>query len=849
MAKVAGKAGTEGKAASGGAGTSRKMPPLKQIWPLPALVLSTGLFLGGLVMVVASKPKPDPTRELEAAVGMVEAGKYDDAIERLNTAVLPLMDHGTPTDAQRREFFRTRARAFSGAQAARGISRDENHRVILGDYERFEKLGGEADASDLQRMAESNLAMDRTDEAASQVRKLPENEHARRVKLQRAIIEHNMEMAHGGGDQTRRQEQTIDLLGELAASPELSQSDSAWVLARQSELLIRAGHADEAAEKIVRRLGRLNDVTGRQQGELRLLLGKAYFQTEEPASAFKHLEMALEFLPEGDGLRGEAGVMLGRLAQSQGRLDEAKERYERVRKDHPLSTGAVQALLGLAEVHSADRDDAAVQDEALDNYAEVVERIGREGGRVGDVTREMVTASLLRRFQERFDSDRKRDALRFASLAESMYKDSEVPPAVLLAIGSTRRAMGDETLDQAWAARSEVAPADRRVADLDAATRAEVKQHYLAAGDFLRRHAMSTVVTDGAISGDSLWLAADSFDRGGDLEEANRAFTQYADGASDDDPRKPEAKFRLGQVFQAMRDYVGAASAYGELVNAQSPAGVLAQSGVWGERAIVPLATSLLQTGDAAKAAQAEALLKSVVEGSVLSPDASGYRDALIALGGMFYNVGRYPEAIERLEQAAARYQNDREIDSIRFRLADAERLEAASIRRTLEGGALPQSQTDELTLARQERLRSARTLFAQVRMGLEGKDRKKLTLLEKTYLRNAQFYEGDCAFDLGDYAGAIESYDAARLKYADDPASLVAMVQIVAAYTAQGKLSEAQTANERARQQLARFPEEAWSNPDLPMERKHWERWLDARTQLQRSVRAEGGGGGGAEQ
>jgi hypothetical protein len=95
---------------------------------------------------------------------------------------------------------------------------------------------------------------------------------------------------------------------------------------------------------------------------------------------------------------------------------------------------------------------------------------------------------------------------------------------------------------------------------------------------------------------------------------------------------------------------------------------------------------------------------------------------------------------------------------------------------------------------------------------------------------------------EMRDYAGAIAAYDAARLRYADDPASMVAMAQIVSAYAAQGRLDLARVANERAKQQLARFPESAWQNPDLPMEKRHWEAWLEARTLLEQpKTSAEG--------
>ena len=163
--------------------------------------------------------------------------------------------------------------------------------------------------------------------------------------------------------------------------------------------------------------------------------------------------------------------------------------------------------------------------------------------------------------------------------------------------------------------------------------------------------------------------------------------------------------------------------------------------------------------------------------------------------------------------------------------LADSHRREAVKIGKTLGTQRMPQAQTDLLERARVHHLRTARTLYDSVRAELKDKDARTLTKLERTQLRNAYFSIGDCAMEMKDYDAAIASYDEARLKYSDDPASLVAMAQIVSAYAAEGKWAEAKTANERARQQLNKFPESIWQTPDLPMEKRHWEAWLDART------------------
>jgi tetratricopeptide (TPR) repeat protein len=117
--------------------------------------------------------------------------------------------------------------------------------------------------------------------------------------------------------------------------------------------------------------------------------------------------------------------------------------------------------------------------------------------------------------------------------------------------------------------------------------------------------------------------------------------------------------------------------------------------------------------------------------------------------------------------------------------------------------------------------------------------------------LRNSYFYLGDCAFDLGEYETAIHHYDAARERYPKDPASLVAMIQIVNAYLEMGDAKRAETANNRAKAFYASLPESVWSDPDLPMDKDDWQRWLDAMSRLRPTDRssaaatepAQGGG------
>jgi len=66
-------------------------------------------------------------------------------------------------------------------------------------------------------------------------------------------------------------------------------------------------------------------------------------------------------------------------------------------------------------------------------------------------------------------------------------------------------------------------------------------------------------------------------------------------------------------------------------------------------------------------------------------------------------------------------------------------------------------------------------------------------------------------------------------------------MVQIVNCYAELGKWREAQTAHERAQRRLRELPEDVWKTSSVPMDRRHWERWLEASHRLEEfEARAE---------
>ncbi|MEO1535855.1 MAG: tetratricopeptide repeat protein, partial [Planctomycetota bacterium] len=230
---------------------------------------------------------------------------------------------------------------------------------------------------------------------------------------------------------------------------------------------------------------------------------------------------------------------------------------------------------------------------------------------------------------------------------------------------------------------------------------------------------------------------------------------------------------------------------------------------------------------------RASDLLDAVLRGEAGGVESETFADALVAMGMVRYYRGDYPRAIETLEEAVARAQAPARLLRLRYLLADAYRLEAEAIVRTLGEGAVAPTVARSLNATRESHLLRAIELFAQVRDSGEDVPAARRSATEEVYLRNAHFYLGDCAFDLGEYNDAIRYYGFAKDAYADEPASLVALVQIFNSYLELGDIERARTASERARRFYEQLPDTVWDDPTLPVGREDWERWLDSTYEL----------------
>ena len=785
-------------------------------WQIPALVVAAGVLTSGLVYAVRHAPKPDLGTELKAAHELEAAGKYGEALDRLNAKVLPNLAAGV-TDEQRQQFHLLRARSLYKGQLELGLNRPENNANIVREYDNAKAAKATLDENDYWYLAQTYMREGRIEEALNASTKFGESMHDRRVELMLTVLDESI------SGKRKNESRALELIHALLGDDKLAKPDRLKVIAHQTELLTRQGYPEDAVSKTVRALVGIDESpeTAQARGEVHTALAKAYIAVNDSERALAQLELCGRLLPEGHASAPEVALMRARIERTLGEdgLAAAKDRCTYLIEHHELTPSATGAFLCRAEINAQlARTRPELLEESKADYDNAIAGLPR-----GGVTVDELRESLLARFRERFELEAYADALEFAMFAEKASGTESASVDTLLALAESNKHIAEQLIEE------EGGNSALTLAQLDPATRREARRHLIAAGEYYRRHAGKVAQKDNGSYGSSLWFAADCFDRAGDLDASVSAFRDFAKDFPSDQ-RTAEARFRLGQSYQARGDLELASKEYRDLIAGRESMGY----GSWADASMVPLARTYLSDGDDKNDSDAERLLVDVVTGAVGGTKTEAFRLALHELGEYYYRVGQYERAIERFEEFLRRAQAESAPGRntiAKFKLADSCRLSASAVARELAAQDRPEGERRELINRRAERLDRAKSVYEELGRDLAGADGK--SAIEELYERNASFYLGDCHFDLKDYEGAIRAYDAAKERYPKDPAALVAMIQIVNAHVELGQFERARTANARAKRFYESLPESVWDDPTLPMSRRDWERWLESQMKL----------------
>ncbi|MEX0776186.1 MAG: tetratricopeptide repeat protein [Phycisphaeraceae bacterium] len=830
-------------------------PAWSQVWQMPALILGVALFTVGLALTMLDRQGPNYSARLDDAADYLKAGnleKAQETLDRLSTSI-----------AQASEAAQGRYDLLWGdlvfvTQRDKGWHERANDEQVITRYRSAMEKHIAFDEEHLQRWAQALVALDRFDDALTMLEQIKAGGAQRRYLVIRQMIERRLAGGRVTPDiiEPLRQRFLEELNHEQDESTRRRQQ--IWAAAVRARTQLDANQPDLLIDfLVVAQIPRLVNQGGDEDlAPLYVLLGQAYQRIGSLDTAKRYYILGEQKTRDTDDHAGElrAAVLTGlgqiamltshSAASPETALGVALDLFSRADLEYPATAAHWEALLGRADCEAR----LGMKREAMEHYGQAARQVAEASGPLPQQQDQLIDM-IRQRAQVHVDRSEYDVALAYLERLSPLFK-KEWPDDLLRRLAETHMALAMHLLDQAAAAEKQadasfnatrtaanVVPSDAQptlaVGDKGAAAlptlsagqrlRMDAGSHFAAAGDLFIRLADALTITEPAEYAAALWKAADAYDRNRQWRNSIEALGRMVKSVPAD-PRAVEAKHRLGMSYMADGQYSTAADIFKDLIvgdNAQSPSAYASY---------VPLARCqvLLNQVDDAKR-----VLRNVVNNNkALTPESPEFRDALVELGRLHYRQKEFEDAIVRLSEAVQRYGMTPQAPTLRFHLADAYRQSIANIQATL-GKEMPDASRQELEQERNRRLDQAQVLYSQVISELESRRPESLTRIEKLYWRNSYFYRADCAYDLGRHGApgrfeqAIALYDMAARRFDDQPASLIALVQMVNAYCELNRIQEARAVNQRARQQLKRLPADAFSDPDLPMSREHWESWL----------------------
>jgi tetratricopeptide (TPR) repeat protein len=764
-------------------------PRLSQLWQLPLLLVSLGLFGFAAYLFIDPKPGITTQQRIDIARTYLSEERPEAAIEQLNDLLLTEKLH--PED--KGQVHVLLAEALELGQRQRRISIPANHHRIIEQTQLALGTGLEATADMHRRLAESYEALNRPREALGHYRQAMSLDRAYAIHLQRRVIDLQLGQGEAGA--------AGESLEAYLRSAGLTDAERAWAVSEQAQLRIEAGEFDAARALLLDALKL--DMDPVAQGQIHYRLGYCAWKLGDLDEAERLLRIAREQLRIRHPLDAYACYVLGRIHQQRNEPLEAVSFYQIVLTSHPDSDVAPLARLGrgLSRLMSGEHEPG------LQDLDDVVKHIQARPSRMRFA--EEAVAGLRQGAEILARAENYQGALEMMVHEQSLLEEPGAAFFARLAVVYERRG------DQVERGIEDATPAER-------IRRMEQARELLTkAGDACIAYSRALVLVDDRGYGDSMWRGVELYDRAGNLQRVISALELFV-AERPDDALAPDALLRLGRAYQmgGMFDRAIGALQRNQMRYPQSLAAA---------KSAVPLAQAYVAQGPQSYA-KAETVLLGVLDNNpLLTPESAEFRAALLEIAQLYYRTGKFEQAIARLEESIQRYPDDADMGQILFLMADSYRKSAGLLDAHLstatasaEGGG---AQAAEAGKARRERLVQARLLYDRViEIYRESPPGDETGVIHQ---KLSHFYRADCLFDLGEFEEAIRLYDAAAFRYQNDPSSLAAFVQIVNAYCAMEKLDEARTANERAKWMLRRMPAEAFGEGAFSMPKGHWEQWL----------------------
>lgn len=767
---------------------------LAQLWQVPLLVLSLGLFAYAAYLFIDPKPGLTIDDKLTFARKFIDAERPDAAIQFLNQL---LATHKLQQDKQG-QIHLMLAESLEMGQKQSKTSLEVNHRQIIEQTRLAVAMGIKADALVYRRLGESYEAIDKPGEALENYRRAMMLDTARALRLQRKVIDLQLARSDNGAAEV-----SVD---DFLKLPDITPAERGWGMGHKAQLLADRGAFVEARAVLADALKLNSDPIA--MGQVNYRLAYCAWKLGDWAEAERLLRLSRDQLTIRHPLDAEAALLLGRIFQDRSDWKTAESFYRDVIVSHPDSAMYTPAVLGRGVCRTYRGEDAGGLTDLKYVVNQVLAKESKQRFKTDTIDGLHQACSAL------LSQEKIAGALELMAYEQQLIPD---PPGTFFArLGNVFEKRADQ-IDRTTAAAK---TADRIRAEQ------QVRDLRTKAGDSFIAYSRALTVNDDNGYGDALWRGIDLYDRASNLQSVISALELFVTERPDDSLAS-DAMLRLGRSYQAAGLFDKAIGAF-QRNQFRYPQSLAAS------KSAVPLAEAYIAKGPDSYG-KAESVLLSVVENNpMITPDAEEFKSALFELAQLYYRTGRYEESVAKLEELTKRYPKEERIGELTFLMADSYRKSAALIDVKLlnasasasgNGGNSPVVDIMEATATKKQRLEKARSLFDRSIEVYHDKPPTRDT--DKLYQKLSHFYKADCMYDLGSYAEAIKQYDAAAFRYQDDPSALAAYVQIVNAYCALGKIEEAKTANERAKWLLRRMPPESFQNGAFAMPKAYWEQWL----------------------
>jgi tetratricopeptide (TPR) repeat protein len=793
---------------------------LGRLWQLPLFLLSLALFGYAAYLFIDPKPGLTIDQKIDVARTLLKYDRPEAAIEQLNK----LLGGEKLTLENESEIHLLLAQAIESGQKLKKLDLPINHEHIIEQSQLALNQGAKHEADIFRRMGESYEAIGNVDSALKNYRRAEAMDVNRALRLKRKVIDLQMSQGDSGAAEAS--------LDDYLKDPKLSDSERAWALGEKSHILADSSKFIEARALLTEAL-RLNpDPTA--QGQLHYWLGYSQWKLGDAGEAERLLRVSRDLMKVRHPTDADAAYALGRIRQDKGDFKEAKSFYESILISHPDAQVALLAKLGRGMCRISLGEDNPGLADLQTLTSEVLAKPARKKS-IPEILIGLRDAATTLATRDNFQG-----ALEVMSYEQSLMPTP--PPGAFFARLAT---VYEKRADQVDASVESAPNPDEKFR-----RQSQGREFRTKAGDSYIAYAKSLNGGDeDKAYGDSIWKAVALYDQAGSLPLSIAALELYANERPDDG-RAPEALLKLGRAYQAAGDFDKAIT-WLQRNQFRYPNSLAAS------KSGVPLAQAYMAKGPLSYP-KAEATLKAVIQNNrLITPDADEFRQALFELAQLYYRTDRYEDSVIRLQEMTDRYPDDPRMAQLLFLMGDSNRKSAHLLKKQLaETAATQPAPPPEATLsaatqpadgrdteaaaaraaakkaeaenAIKERLTRAGTLYAKVidrfRGGAPTSD------LDKLYVKHSHFYRADCLYDLGNFKDAIKLYDAAALRYQDDPDALAALVQIVNGYCALGQLNDARTANERAKELLRKMPAKAFEQSGeggMLMSKQYWEQLL----------------------